>query len=650
MVLAKLKDRRTVVLKRCSSNAQAGTSIPNQTTSVESLIAENRITVVKEFDLAGVTGSIPGARSDIDEIIALKRSGLDFDLLLLPNTDRFTRAGQFHGIRLLDDLENEGITVYFAAEGLFSDERLARQFLSFLFDAAQQHAIAISRGATLGTTNSFLEARSSCGRRQPFGMDRMYSLDGKDLYIIRNLADGTQQMLHPTTGQLIRTFGKNQKGGVPAHYIKQKNEHVRNIPGDSKRVAVVHLMMHLVYIEGEAYNSTARRLNDEGIASATGTEWSARTVKAVVTNPAYIGRLINGRSTQAIYYKTARGAPAESDVKPHELKTRRRPRLRKRPVEDWLERRDPVLAEFLPQPVRDIAKAAIEAHLLEEGKAEQRPPRSKDRHRNSDFILKNVLRSKQGNYPMTGRRQGRNGKYRAYAVARGSSYPKTNNVLASTVPAPSLEQAMLGVLREVLQSKSDIESSLRCAAERHARQHQRPDDRSKIEKELRRKQRQVAAAIESLTGDDEADRLISEKLANYRSEIARLTSALKSEPPPKKQIDIDSTVARLTDELGAFGQNLDTKEKAIVHEMMKLLIHRMEIDLVTRETDVELALPGSTGAAMNGISMMSLDRLIAWKTSNEAHQENPIILANYRCWAERRRPLCFICRRLQRAA
>ncbi len=116
MIVPKLQRRRAFVLKRCSSKAQAGTSLLNQDLGLAQSIEENEIVVVRERELAGVTGSVPGARDDIDEIIRLKREGLDFDLLLLPNTDRFTRTGSLHGSKMLWDLAGEGITVYFAAE------------------------------------------------------------------------------------------------------------------------------------------------------------------------------------------------------------------------------------------------------------------------------------------------------------------------------------------------------------------------------------------------------------------------------------------------------------------------------------------------------------------------------------------------------
>ncbi len=159
MKIAKLMGRRAFVSKPCTTKGQAGTSLHNQDTGLEQLLAENQVVVVDQHDLADVTGSVPGARGDIDEIIRKKREGLDFDMLILPNTDRFTRAGSY---KILWDLEGEGITVYFAAENLWSDDRYHQMLLSMMFDAARQTAVAISRGSTLGNTNSFLEGRSPC--------------------------------------------------------------------------------------------------------------------------------------------------------------------------------------------------------------------------------------------------------------------------------------------------------------------------------------------------------------------------------------------------------------------------------------------------------------------------------------------------------
>src|SRR4051812_33979742 len=156
----KLLNKRAVLLKRCSTDSQIATSIKNQNDSVEKTIADNKITIVKPIELEGVSGSIPGARTDIDEIIALKHGGVHFDLLIVPTIDRFTRAGQGHGGRMFWDLEDAGIVTYFVAENLFSDDRMHRYIISFMLDAAQQSVVSNSRASLIGNTNSFVDGRS----------------------------------------------------------------------------------------------------------------------------------------------------------------------------------------------------------------------------------------------------------------------------------------------------------------------------------------------------------------------------------------------------------------------------------------------------------------------------------------------------------
>lgn len=650
MTNPKLLNKRAIVLKRCSTDSQIATSINNQNISVEKTIADNNITVVKEFDLPGVTGSIPGARQDINQILDLKKGGLDFDLLILPNTDRFTRAGQGHGHRILYDLEGEQIVVYFVAENLFSDDRMHRMVLSFMFDAAQQTAISISRGATLGNTNSFLEGRMPHSKTPIYGLDRMYSVDGKDIHRIRALADGTQLMLDPQGETVIRKFGQNIKGKAPEHYIKQKNEHVRLVPGDPKHVAIVHLIFRLVHIERRSFHSIAKQLNDAGIFSPRGKEWDGIGIKHIAWNRTYVGILRHGGETSAIYYKSAKGSPAPSDIGPKELRDQDRPRSRHRPYDEWLLREDPALQNFLPKDIYEIARPRIEEHMRQEGLVQPSAPLSKDRHRNSDFFLKNILTSKQGGYRMTGKRSGRHGEKRYYRVAKGQRCPKTNDIFNRAVNATSLEQEMLRILKEILLNKPDLADALRQVALEHAKSQQTTDDRPNLEKSLLKKQKQIAAGLENLSGDSELDRPIEAKLAEYRSEVARLATLLRATPKPAAPIDIDASVEHLVSQLSDFGSHLDEKGKAIIHEMFGLLIHRMEADLVTKETEVTLAIPSWIGSALNTISMMGLDKAFAWKISNETHQENAVILAEFLCTATGHRHVCYDCRRVRRAA
>ncbi|HEV2293197.1 MAG TPA: hypothetical protein VGR35_05030 [Tepidisphaeraceae bacterium] len=125
------------------------------------------------------------------------------------------------------------------------------------------------------------------------------------------------------------------------------------------------------------------------------------------------------------------------------------------------------------------------------------------------------------------------------------------------INATALEKEMLRVLREVLLNKPDLMDALRRAAEHHAGKHIPAYDRPQIEKQLMKKQRQIAAALENLTGDEALDRPIDMKLTEYRAEAARLKAAMRSTPAPAAPVDIDAAVAHLAEQLADFASNLD---------------------------------------------------------------------------------------------
>lgn len=644
-----LTNRRCFALKRCSTIGQADTSIHNQNGDLDKLFADNNMVKVVERDLAGVTGSVPGARDDIDEIIRLKQSGVDFDLVVVPNTDRFTRAGSLHANNILWELEGIGISVYFVAEKLWSSDRLHRTILSFLFDAAQQTAVSISRGATLGATNSYLEGRSPYTRRPPYGTDRMYSVDGKDLHIVRNLNDGTQQMLDPITREVIRTFGRNPRKGTPAHYIKQKNEKVRLIPGEPSTVAVVALICQAVHVERRSIRSIAKQLNDAGIPSPSGIAWNWSIVQFIALNPVYVGTFITGRTSRAIYYMMGKNGIVESTVDPQELRKCKRLRRRERSADQWLIREDETMGQYLPEPIRNAMRQAVDQDLRRKAENLPRPKASKDRHRQSSFLLKGVLRSRQGNHPMTGTVCGRRGDSRYYRVARGNNAPKSNNVLARSIPATPLETAILAVVRDVLAERPALEQIIRAEVEKQNQSSPPEVSREQIDREIKRKQKQINAALDQLTGDDGVDTAIQQKLATYRTEVSRLSLSLNQIPKAKPVVDADAITHRIIDDLQKFSETIDDQDNELVREMVGLLIGKMDVDLLTRETDVELNLPHWLIAAFSSGSAMSLAQASAWKTRNEAHHA-AAVLAAYKCRQTTPRPVCFECVRLRPAA
>jgi len=615
----------------------------NQGRTTEQSIKDLELRVVHEELLEGVTGSVPGNRSDIDRILLRKRKDNDFKVLLVQDTSRFTRAGQGHGQKLLYELRAAGILVYFVAEDLLVDDEMAEMYVSFLFAAARHAVKQLSYNATIGSTNSFLSGRSPYTRRPPFGLDRMYCDGGIDRHIIRNLSDGTQQQLTPA-GEFVRSFGRNNKKGIPEHYIKQKSERIRLIPGDLKLMAVVHLMFHLHYVEGLSYRFVARRLNDAGTPSPMGREWHTGSVRQVLLNPVYIGRGIRCRTKNGIYYVSSEGRPQPSEVTLEELANNAHVRGRMRPREEWLERPQPHLADFLPEQLGKLATVGIERYL--DSIAEAKPKEAnRDRHRNSLYILKGSLRSRQGNHPMTGRLGGKEGnEIRYYAVSRGHTVPKSNNVLSGRIAAQPLESAIIGVLRQVLLNRPNMEETIkRLVAQQMLERREDEHSPERLEREIERKQKQLVLLSDDVTLED--DDPVARKATALKAEINSLKRRREAQPPQQRPAtDVGTIAAELARELEEFGRQIDQQDVPHMQRLLELVVAKMEADLVTKEVDVELSLPSWLGEVLQRHGAVGLDELSAYRPFIEAHPENRLILDTFRC-DRHGQPVCYTCRR-----
>src|SRR5690348_10775502 len=97
---------------RCSTKDQGETSVPDQLAVFRGFAAEHELVHVDDVILDGVTGSIPGARTDVDEILARKLDRDDFDLLLIHDSTRLTRAGAQHASIIRWQLAAAGIKLH----------------------------------------------------------------------------------------------------------------------------------------------------------------------------------------------------------------------------------------------------------------------------------------------------------------------------------------------------------------------------------------------------------------------------------------------------------------------------------------------------------------------------------------------------------
>ncbi len=472
MVNKQLKAKRYIALARCSSPGQVDTSIDEQLRLIENFGRDQGMCCVDRITL-GVTGSVPGARTDIDELVRRKKEQDDFDVVVVQDATRLTRSGPAHGMHILFELRSVGVDFISVKDDLPEGD-MGDVMRTLQYYAAKQQADGIAFAATRGASASLYTGKTAHCKAPPFGIDRLYcSEDGTPKHINRNLPDGCQVKLHPNTREILERFGRNQKTGVPAHYIKQKTEQIRLVPGDPEHVRIVREIFEKHLRDGWGYFRIAQNLNDRGIVAPRGGQWSLATVRSILFNPTYLGLGIANLATTAVYYIRGPEGPVPAEIQMKDLMEGKAAR-RIRPQSEWFERQEPELTNLL-NPSLKTAAATKQSARMDSLAAGIPRKRNRDRHRDSNYILKGILTTKQGGYAMTGRTTGKKGcRKRYYAISRAYSYPSSDLLLRTLIPAEPLEQMVLSVLQEVLIDCQRVHEVVRKVAERELRAYAPP--------------------------------------------------------------------------------------------------------------------------------------------------------------------------------
>lgn len=620
-----LHGKRFVGLLRCSTIGQADTSIDDQRRLLEAYAREHGLTAVDHVALEGVSGSLPGNRGDIQQLIERKQTRDDFDILLVQDTSRFTRAGTQHAHRLESELNAVGIEVVYASNTIPTGEvgDLVKSVHAY---ADHEHARAISFATTRGGMSSILDGRSPYCRRPPYGVDRLFvAADGAPQHIIRNMPDGTQQKLTPDGKILLATFGSNGRRGMRDHYNKQKQERIVLVPGDPARVAVVRQIFRRHFVDGWGTHRIAEELNVSGVASPQGGRWSTNAPRHILLSPIYLGRGIANRATTGIYHMRAPDRPVAVEHGKQELYSRRRPALQLRPRAEWHVQEHSLLAEFLPAELRELASAKQQAHLDAQAGGERSKP-NRDRHCDSSFFLKGILRSKQGNEPMTGTTTGKRGVcIRYYRVPRAHAYPDGNRILRRLIPAEPIEQVVVELVRRTLLTVHNLRDRI----ERHVRAALKAatDDAGRLT-ELTAERDALRRKLEFVVDSFDADMkdLAERKLAELRAQLRKVNDRIAHCRPATALTD--AAVAERVDAVMAAIQNLaeslGTAPPPTLAGLLRTLVGRLVVDLETREIELAIALPADVDATM------WLDGAFACRLSNQPHHQPRVVMAVFR--------------------
>lgn len=614
----RLAGKRYIAVMRCSTREQADTSIDDQQRLIQRFAADNGMVLVGEVRLEGVSGSV---HENLDRVVKglvqRKVDRNDFDVVVVQDASRFGRTGAGHAAKLRYDLEMVGVEVV-TAMGHQPKSDFVEVTDALAATVARQQAKGIAAAVARGSQSALEQGRKAHSSVTPYALDKLYmTSDGRPLHWVRtDYAAGTQTRHDASTGVVIDRYFASKGGGVPTHYRKQKQELVTLIPGDPAAVEVVHTIYRRHFVDHWGYGRIAQALNDRRVTAPKGTGWSRATVKNILDNPIYSGRGIANRVSRALYYRRSPDMPAEAtrmaraDGKTQTSTYRR--------SSDWHVVQYPRLVDFLPADLRALAADRHQKRL--DAMAAGHKPTPRDKHPESSYLLKGLLTTKEG-LPMTGRRKGRKGCKRYYAVGKAHGTPTSDSTLRRMAPAEPLEAAVLEILRTTLRSLPAVRDQFIDAAKAALRGRQCTQaDADAIKRDLNRIERRVDLLVDEFR-DGDAD-VVRNKLAALKTEHRDLKRRLEAMARPLAITDqniehmVDGMIAMHLDD----ADSLRVLPAAHVRDLLTSIVESMTIDLSTMEVTLVVRMPlWAQGSLQQPAAKVGLDSTLVYRRLLEAH-------------------------------
>ena len=283
-------------------------SIEDQKNAISTYIAENGLRFLKFYIDDAISGTSTLGRRAFQQMIKdAESSPRPFDIIAVYDIKRFGRidndeAGYYRYL-----LRTHGIEVRYISENFNGDttDDLLRPVKQW---QARQESKDLSKVTIRGLLS---KSGSGCwmGGTPPYGYDLQYeNADSKFLLILRYMPDGSKKVLNKQ-GKVIRTLARGESLNI------SKRDHARLTPSEPERVKVLERIFKMYAEQGKGYRSLADTLNQEGIATPRGPEWSYiysgkwtdTTIRAILVNPLYTGDMVWNRRTDGRFHRIIEG-------------------------------------------------------------------------------------------------------------------------------------------------------------------------------------------------------------------------------------------------------------------------------------------------------------------------------------------------------
>lgn len=645
--------KRYVAQVRASEDADGTTSTKAQLAMLHAKAAALKMERAddNEIILDGLTGSMPGKREDMEELLKRKREKNDFDVLVVQRLDRLTRSGPNHGAWFEFECTRAGIQLLVVGDDI-PEGPYASLIKVAKYQAAQEQAFSISQRSTQGYQLALEEGRVTTSSHTPYACWRLYlSAAGEPLHIIRDLRDGRQQKLDAQTHDVIDHYGQ-VGGGSKGHYRKQKHEKVLLLPGDENEIAVIRTIFDLHFRQGWGGKRIADYLNRQGLPSPCGKQWSQRQVEVLYNNEVYTGRSVGNRTSSGIYHQRNHAIPKRTNLDPSVLATAKTIPVRIRPEDEWFVVEQPYLKELLgDEELRALAIEGQDRYWLHIADPD-RPKLSKSKHKASDYLLTGILRAKQDGGPLVGVLCGRVGqKTRYYRHRRGRTGYTKGSIFNRMIHAETIEKAVIDAVKSALTDTPNLRQKLLAMiqAEASARVNVDVEDLKAQRERLRQRIALIIASFDEETLADARSEI--EKLKARRRQLGeQITAATAAKPPTA--VDADGRVDAMLIKIKNFFGDVDALPKHLLREWLGLLVPKVVVDMETKGIEIDVMLPPEIlKSAFSGEKAMRPVTTSESPTDYETHLLTGVVLAQLDCRFQKASAgLCYDCHRRAAAA
>jgi site-specific DNA recombinase len=505
------------------SNEDDGESVEQQQAWARAAAPEEGIALVREFVDQAKAGHETASRADFAAMLDFcrkeARRGEPVEVIVCWNANRFSRSDSHETSWFLWEFRQAGVSRMFTANrGWIDFERMEDRVIQNIEQDVSNNKYVLD-----------LAQDSTRGRLKGAGQGQWMG--------------GPVPFAYRADVEKVTVKGRT------------KYRTARLILGPDGEVETVRRVFREYAGTGVGLLGLARRLTEEGVPSPKGGKWTTNTLKYVIKNPVYLGRLVWARRTEGKFFGVV-GAKL--------VKKAGQRRRAANPPEAWVQAPRQTHEPLVDVPTWDRCQ-------------EKLARRKKDRQpRLGCYALSGLVRcghcaatmiARVNVAPVGGRRGGRR---RAYRVVYCGTYNRTSGCFYNSIAADPLVKAVVAKLRQGLYNPGTLQA-LREEIRRQDREEAAGAPLTALEARLAAAERGVARAARRVV-DEEQDALVPalrQALAEVTAERDRL--AKEVEAAKRKGRPADDLEAGVEEALAIMGR-LEDAVKAEDSDLLRAVL------------------------------------------------------------------------------